>query len=60
MWRFGTDPILGLGVPLIVREVVLLGREAWIVTVWVPGYLVLMKGDGSESGDAGQGQTTVV
>lgn len=42
------------------REVVVLGREAWMVTVWAAGYLVLMKGDGSESGDTGQGQTTVV
>lgn len=62
MWRFETDFILGLGSPLVEREAVSLGREAWTVTEWVAGCLVFMTGDGpvSESGDTGQGQSTVL
>lgn len=62
MWRFETDLILGLGIPLVEREEVSLGREAWLVTEWVAGCLVFMKGDGpmSESGDTGQDQSTVL
>lgn len=47
---------------MVEREAVSLGREAWMVTEWVSGCLVFMKGDGSvsESGDTGQGQSTVL
>lgn len=43
-------------------EAVSLGREAWMVTEWVAGCLVFMTGDGpvSESGDTGEGQSTVL
>lgn len=36
-WKLVTDCTPALGVPLLVWEVVLLGKEGWMVTAWAAG-----------------------